>query len=191
MDESVSTVHSGPAVNQTRIDFINFKYGSERMSFAVIKSWRLGGYKMKWSASQTVTTLSRSEKWLINTVDIIPKIYIFKVKMKVLELNLYLFNSLGLWTDETTNRAVQVSKFAFWLWGVFYCASGCSGVYLYHHYNEVIPATNALIVFTGGMAGSASLISFGLKLKEIKLIYATLQSLVDAGENSKLFLQEK
>lgn len=102
--------------------------------------------------------------------------------MKVLDLNLVLLKFLGLYTDETSIPLLQTIRFVFFLLGVTFSASVCSGIYLYYHFRELEMATNALIVLTAGMAGSTSFITFAVKLKEIKELYRTLQPIVNTGE---------
>lgn len=103
--------------------------------------------------------------------------------MKVLHFNLFLLKFLGLYTDETNIRVLQSIRFIFFLAGVIFSASVCSGIYLYYHYKELEMATNALIVLTAGMAGSTSLFTFGMSLKKIKEIFLILQPMVNTGEN--------
>lgn len=103
-------------------------------------------------------------------------------KMKVLDLNLVLLKFLGLYTDETSIRLLQAIRFVFFLLGVTFSASVCGGIYLCYHFRELEMATNALIVLTAGVAGSTSFITFGMKLKEIKELYRTLQPIVNTGE---------
>lgn len=102
--------------------------------------------------------------------------------MNVLYLNLILLKYMGLYVDETCNKFLQNVRFAVFLMGTTTTATISAGLYLYYHIDDMASASNALVIFTGGIACSAAFISFGTKLKKLKELYWTLQPIVNSGE---------
>lgn len=104
--------------------------------------------------------------------------------MKVLDLSLRFLTFLGICSDELdrpTNEFLKTFRCIFFLVGNIYSIGIGSAVYLYYHLAELETATNALIVLTAAVASTTSFVTFGLKMKKVKLLYREIQAIADEG----------
>lgn len=103
--------------------------------------------------------------------------------MRVLKLNENYLSLCGLFPDKPgeSNSYKMLKRINFgMLWfGTAYLLIATSGVYAYQNIDSMTDATNAFIVFTGGIAVFGGFISYAFNKEKIQWLHHEFQEIVD------------
>lgn len=85
-------------------------------------------------------------------------------------------NFTGLWKDFFTSfRSI------FFITGMIIVMVVSSVAYLYYNFTDISTSTNALIILMAGGAGLGGYIGTGINMKKLKIMYNTLERIVEDG----------
>lgn len=108
--------------------------------------------------------------------------------MKVLRLSIKYLNFLGMCsdnlTDQTNNFMTYTPRAYIFLTGYLGPLLTGSALYLIQNFSDFVSSTNALIVFTAGIASFGAFCTMGFNMKSVKRLYVEFQSLADKGKGN-------